>query len=109
MKSVVAQSNPFKQWLFRLAYAQKLALLRKCIVTNRSIWDRLVFSKIQQQLGGRVRLIVTGFALIAPEVLQDLRIAFGTTIIERYGQTECTAMVTVTWPGDVDPIMQNEI
>ncbi|KAL3078799.1 hypothetical protein niasHS_014581 [Heterodera schachtii] len=102
MKSLVARSSPFKQWLFRLAYAQKLALLRKGIVTNRSIWDRLVFSKIQQQLGGKVRLIVTGSAPIAPEVLQDLRIAFGTTIIEGYGQTECTAMVTVTWPGDVD-------
>uniref|UniRef100_A0A183BHG0 Long-chain-fatty-acid--CoA ligase n=1 Tax=Globodera pallida TaxID=36090 RepID=A0A183BHG0_GLOPA len=102
LKSLVAHSSPFKRWLFQLAYSQKLALLRKGVVTNRSIWDKLVFSKAQQQLGGNVRLIVTGSAPIAPEVLQDLRIAFGTQIIEGYGQTECTAMVTVTWPDDME-------
>lgn len=98
IKAELARASPVKRWLFSLAQAQKAALLRQGIVTNQTIWDRLVFAKAQQQLGGKVRLIVTGSAPVAAEVLEDLRIVFGCHIIEGYGQTECTAMATSTWP-----------
>lgn len=38
------------------------------IVRRDSFWDWLVFKKIQDGLGGRVRLILTGSAPISKEV-----------------------------------------
>ena len=86
--------------IFNLAVSQKRNLLRERVITNNSIWDKLVFNKIQQQVGGKVRLMITGSAPINSEVLEMLRIALGAVIIEGYGQTEATAMTTCTWPGD---------
>lgn len=100
IKSEVARLNPFSRWLFSIGRAQKKAMLQKGIVTCESVWDRLVFARARQRLGNHVKLIVTGSAPIAAEVLEELRIVFGCHIIEGYGQTECTAMATCTWPGD---------
>uniref|UniRef100_A0A915P9B2 long-chain-fatty-acid--CoA ligase n=1 Tax=Meloidogyne floridensis TaxID=298350 RepID=A0A915P9B2_9BILA len=96
----VTRLNPFSRWLFSIGRAQKKAMLQKGIVTNESIWDRLVFARARQRLGNHVKLIVTGSAPIAAEVLEELRIVFGCHIIEGYGQTECTAMAISTWPGE---------
>lgn len=101
IKAEVARASPIKRWLFNFAKSQKASLLHKGIVTNKTIWDKLVFAKAHQQLGGKVQLIFTGSAPIAAEVLEDLRLVFGVQILEGYGQTECTAMATCTWPGEV--------
>ena len=53
----LSRASPLKRWLFNLAKSQKAAMIQKGIVTNNTIWDRLVFAKAQQQLGGKVRLI----------------------------------------------------
>lgn len=37
------------------------------------MWDRLVFNKIKDRLGGRVRLIVSGASPLSPDVLEFLR------------------------------------
>lgn len=52
------------------------------------LWDSLVFKKIKNVLGGRVRLMATGSAPISGDILSFLRIAFCCPIIEAYGQTE---------------------
>ena len=41
------------------------------------MWDWIVFSKVQNTLGGRVRVIVTGSAPISAKVMDFLRCAFG--------------------------------
>ncbi|GAB5566677.1 long-chain-fatty-acid--CoA ligase 6 isoform X1 [Prionailurus iriomotensis] len=51
-------------------------------------------------LGGCVRMIVTGAAPASPAVLGFLRAALGCQVYEGYGQTECTAGCTFTTPGD---------
>uniref|UniRef100_A0A8C6XNA8 Long-chain-fatty-acid--CoA ligase n=1 Tax=Naja naja TaxID=35670 RepID=A0A8C6XNA8_NAJNA len=51
-------------------------------------------------LGGCVRMIVTGAAPASPTVLGFLRAALGCQVYEGYGQTECTAGCTFTTPGD---------
>ena len=38
------------------------------IVRQNSIWDWLIFKKIQDGLGGRVRMVLTGSAPISKEV-----------------------------------------
>ena len=93
-------ASPIKRKLFEMAMRSKQADLEKGIVCRTTIWDKLIFKKIQTGLGGRVRLAVTGAAPLSPEVLSFLRAALGCIVIEGYGQTECTACATVTLPGE---------
>uniref|UniRef100_A0A914WJJ4 long-chain-fatty-acid--CoA ligase n=1 Tax=Plectus sambesii TaxID=2011161 RepID=A0A914WJJ4_9BILA len=54
-------------------------------------------------MGGRVRLMITGSAPLAENVLTFIRAAMGCIVIEGYGQTECVAACTVTMEGDHTP------
>ncbi|XP_031438471.1 long-chain-fatty-acid--CoA ligase 5 [Clupea harengus] len=92
--------SPFKKWLLNFAVERKIAEVRRGIVRNDSIWDRLIFHKVQESLGGCVRILVTGAAPISPSVLNFLRACLGCQIFEAYGQTECTAGCTFAVPGD---------
>ena len=47
------------------------------IIRKDSIWDKIVFKTVQAALGGRVRLITTGSAPLAPKVLSFLRCIVG--------------------------------
>ncbi|KAJ1354958.1 hypothetical protein KIN20_012058 [Parelaphostrongylus tenuis] len=96
----VQNQSFFSRAVFNLAYSMKLALLKKGVATTDSIWDKLVFRKIQAQFGGRVHLMITGSAPVSGEVLEACRVAFGATIMEGYGQTECSGAATMTWPGE---------
>ncbi|WAQ97581.1 ACSL5-like protein [Mya arenaria] len=70
------------------------------IIRKNSWWDKLVFSKIQESLGGRVRLLTTGSAPLSPKILMFLRCCVGAPVLEGYGQTECGAICTLQVPGD---------
>ncbi|NWV03068.1 ACSL5 ligase, partial [Ptilonorhynchus violaceus] len=97
------QSNantPVKQCLLNFAVFMKMAEIKQGIFRNDSIWDRLVFKRVQETMGGRVRIMVTGAAPISPSVLAFLRAALGCQIFEGYGQTECSAGCTFSMPGD---------
>uniref|UniRef100_A0A671LV10 Long-chain-fatty-acid--CoA ligase n=1 Tax=Sinocyclocheilus anshuiensis TaxID=1608454 RepID=A0A671LV10_9TELE len=92
--------TPFKKWLLNFAIEKKCAEVKHGIIRNDSIWDKLIFHKVQESLGGRVRVMVTGAAPISPTVLTFLRASLGCQIFEAYGQTECTAACSFTMPGD---------
>ncbi|XP_060950914.1 long-chain-fatty-acid--CoA ligase 5 isoform X2 [Limanda limanda] len=93
-------ATPFKKWLLNFAVERKFAEVKEGIIRKNSIWDKLIFHKVQESLGGRVRVMVTGAAPISPSVLNFLRAALGCQLFEAYGQTECTAGCTFTMPGD---------
>ena len=97
----VQASGGVKAQLFHHAYASKKYYLEQGYFTHR-LWDRLVFDKIKAKLGGRVRLMVTGSAPIAPHVMDFLRICFGCHIMEGYGQTESNAIVSLCEPNSID-------
>jgi long-chain acyl-CoA synthetase len=55
--------------------------------------DRLVFSKVRDRLGGRLRIAISGGAPLAREVMEFFD-AVGLRIVEGYGLTECTTACT---------------
>ncbi|RXN04714.1 long-chain-fatty-acid-- ligase 1 isoform X1 [Labeo rohita] len=98
---IFGQANtPLKRWLLDFATSRKEAELKSGVVRKDSMWDKLIFSKVQSSLGGRVRLMITGAAPVSPTVLTFLRAALGCQFYEGYGQTECTAGCTMSLPGD---------
>ncbi len=53
-----------------------------------------LFKKVHDNLGGRIRLVISGAAAIDPVVCKGFR-AMGVPAIQGYGLTECSPIVTV--------------
>ncbi|KAI8912664.1 hypothetical protein EDD86DRAFT_201962 [Gorgonomyces haynaldii] len=85
--------------LFNYAFNTKKEYVRKGYLTH-SLWDAVVFDKIKQRLGGRVRMCMSGAAPISADVLNFMRVCFGCDFIEGYGQTETTGAVSFTLKTD---------
>lgn len=89
-----------KSTLLKWALQAKEGNLQRRIITKNTIWDKLLFKKIQDTLGGRVRLVFTASAPLEPHVLNFTRCAFGCVVVEGYGQTESTAGIAFNIPGE---------
>jgi long-chain acyl-CoA synthetase len=59
---------------------------------------RLIFRKVQQRLGGRLRFAFTGAAAISPAVAEFID-AVGIPVHEGYGMTELSGVCTLNPPG----------
>lgn len=70
------------------------------LAAQHAVADRLVFRKIRQAFGGRVRLMITGAAPTAPEILEFFWGA-GLPIYEAYGMTESTVITHINREGAV--------
>lgn len=102
--SGVNQAGGIKKMLFNMAYNKKKAEVLRGVCRRDSIWDKIVFKKIQALLGGCVDWMVIGSAPISQEVLMFWRVVIGTNVQEGYGQTECGAACTITLAGDNQPL-----
>jgi long-chain acyl-CoA synthetase len=51
--------------------------------------DRLVYAKVKERLGGRLRLAISGGAPLSPEIAEFFH-AIDILLVEGYGLTECT-------------------
>ncbi|CAJ0589819.1 unnamed protein product [Cylicocyclus nassatus] len=96
----IAKKNVLVRKLFEYGKEAKLRMLHKGIQQYDIIWDKLVFGKMSQVLGGRVRMLTTGGAPVIPAVMDFTRIAYGCPLVEGYGQTECAAAGTLSMPCD---------
>jgi long-chain acyl-CoA synthetase len=59
--------------------------------------DKLVYSKVKEKLGGRLRLPISGGAPLAKEIAEFFH-TIDIAIMEGYGQTECTTASNVNMP-----------
>ena len=59
-----------------------------------------LFSQITAAFGGELRSIVVGGAPIDPAIVKDFY-AFGITVVQGYGITECSPLIAVNRPGRV--------
>ena len=64
---------------------------------RRRLADRLVFSKVRDRLGGRLRFGISGGAPLAKEIAEFFD-AIGIRVVEGYGLTECTTACATNVP-----------
>jgi len=89
-----------KASLANRAINSKLYYLKRDGTTTHMFYDALIFGKMKSMLGGKVRMMITGSAPIATEVLEFLKIAFCSPICEGYGMTESCGGSATTYPDD---------
>jgi len=71
---------------------------RGFVELKTKLYNKLIFDRIREQFGGRVRYAVSGGAQLAPEVA-ELVDSLGITLYEGYGLTETSPIVSANWPG----------
>ncbi len=105
--STVEQEGGVKARLFAWAFdvGRKVSEIRQqgkepggLLALQNQVADRLVFSKIQQRFGGRLRFFVSGSAALSRDVAEWFHAA-GILIVEGYGLTETSAATCVNLPG----------
>lgn len=99
----VRKGSWLKRQLFHHAYNVKLRAIRsgKRFDKAAPFWDRLVFKKVAQAMGGRVRVIVSGGAPLALRVEEFLRTTMCSQVVSGYGLTETCAATVLSLSEDV--------
>lgn len=107
IQGAVEQAPPARQKLFRWAESVGLAAVDRWqrgerigrrLRLQHAIADRLVFKRVREAFGGRVRWYITGAAPIPDRVIRFFWGA-GFPVFEAYGMTEATVITHINAPG----------
>lgn len=90
-KGVIKKMEQSKIAMFLYRLAKKL---------NSKAFSKRVFKKVHDNLGGHLTYMIAGGAALSPEVGAFWR-AMGFEILEGYGMTESSPMITFTRPGRI--------
>ncbi|XP_057967328.1 long chain acyl-CoA synthetase 4-like [Malania oleifera] len=99
----VSSGGFLRHTLFNFAYSSKMNSLKKGNKTAQAapIWDKVVFSKVKQGLGGNVRIILSGAAPLASHVEAFLRVVTCAHVLQGYGLTETCAGTFISLPNEM--------
>ncbi len=100
------EESPVKRKLFHAAMKNSDALRAQVAANKTSLWtgaldkayDAIIFQKVRERFGGRLRFCISGGAALSPEVarfIDNLHIH----VFEGYGLTETSPLVSVNLPG----------
>jgi len=107
----VAKDPPLRQKIFHWAlgvgrqmFAHRVARTTPGLMLKlkHAVAEKLVFSKIKERTGGRLKLFVSGGAPLAKEIAEFFG-AVGLLILEGYGLTETSPIISVNTPGAMRP------
>jgi len=106
--AAVEEGSAGRRWLFENALARAITRVRRTGGAGQAalepdgwierLGDRLVFAKVRERLGGRLRLIVTGSAPLGRDT-GEFFLAAGLPIFEGYGLTETAPALAANRPG----------
>ena len=90
------QMSPIIRRIFNKALDIKMRdYTEKGILTN-IFWDNIIFNKIKNIMGGKIRFMLIGSAPMDSYILNFLRCVLSCEIVEGYGQTEDAAGILLT-------------
>lgn len=98
----ISSASGLRQRLFRAAIAdgkRRYAIekeggtIGRALKTRLKLWDRLVFGKLKEAVGGRARFFVAGGAKLSAEI-GEFFYAAGVYVIEGYGLTETSPVIS---------------
>jgi long-chain acyl-CoA synthetase len=101
--ATVRASSPVRRQIFGLALKVGRARARALLDSRTAplpirllhpVTDRLVFAKVREKMGGRLRFFVSGSAPLAVEIAEFFHAA-GIRVLEGYGLTETSPVVAV--------------
>ena len=89
----VANRGPFFAELVNFCYKYRLKWLRSGHTTP--IMDKLISAKMRASIGGRMRILLSGGAPLAPDAHDFCRTCLGITLLQGYGLTETCATASI--------------
>ena len=90
------EMSPIIRRLFNKALELKIKDYQEKGILTNVFWDNIIFNKIKNLLGGRMRFMLIGSAPMDSYILNFLRCALSCEIVEGYGQTEDAAGILLT-------------
>ena len=106
IKNIESQSITKRKifyWAIRIgnqfASAKKQGTIPIALSIKHGVADKLVFKKIRERTGGRLRFFISGGAAL-PKELGEFFEAVGIKIVEGYGLTESSPVITANRPDD---------
>ncbi|HET7646356.1 MAG TPA: long-chain fatty acid--CoA ligase [Candidatus Limnocylindria bacterium] len=109
VRATIDTAPPLRQKIFGWAiglgakrYANHLAGRKDSpwLSAQVKLADALVYKKVRERTGGRVRYFVSGAAPLSREV-GEFFYALGMLVLEGYGMTEASPLISVTRPADI--------
>ncbi|WP_297597529.1 AMP-binding protein [uncultured Cetobacterium sp.] len=79
-----------------------LKMFKLCKKINSKSLSKVIFKKIHEGFGGNIRILVSGGAKLEQEICEDFS-TFGMNMLEGYGLTETSPIISFNRPGDIIP------
>jgi len=92
-----------KAKLAKRALRVKLENYKKEGEIKHWFYDKFVFDKVRDSVGGKLELFVTAAAPLDSIVMENMKVLCSANFIQAYGQTECAGPACIAYYDDVYP------